>query len=221
MKRTGKQVKLLGILVILTLIFLFAFNVTYSYFTATDRVVGNIEFSNLDVRFAYRSNNVDTVVDSESLSVIASASSGTISRGSTFNLALTDGTDISYLAFNSSSDSCSSYIRYRINAYKVVNGVEDTSVNYGQYFQFEGGLDIIREIKTVAGETNAIYFVSEAVAGNTRRVFADSITLLDTAPVTMLNSQIKITITFEAVQSANQAFTAVFNDGWGYLESWT
>lgn len=79
MKRTGKQVKLLGILVILTLIFLFAFNVTYSYFTATDRVVGNIEFSNLDVRFAYRSNNVDTVVDSESLSVIPSASSGTIS----------------------------------------------------------------------------------------------------------------------------------------------
>ncbi len=221
MKYTGKHIKILGLIVILTLIFLFAFNVTYSYFSAIDRVTGNIVFSNLNVRFAYRSNNVDTVVNDTSLTIIPSASSGTISRGSTFNLALSDGTEISYLAFNSSSDSCASYIRYRINAYKVNDGVEDTSINYGQYFQFEGSLDVVREIRTVAGETNAIYYIKESVSANSRRVFASSITLLESAPVSILNSQLKLTITFEAVQSANKAFTVVFDDGWGYLNTWT
>lgn len=220
-KKTSKQIKLLGLLVILILTFLFAFNVTYSYFTATANVAGNIEFANLDVRFAYRSNNVDTLVDSDTLTVYPSASTGTIARGSTIYLATEDGDDIQYLAFNSSIDSTSSYIRYRINAYKVEDGTVDTSENFGQYFEFQGSIDVTRRIQIVGGETNAIYYIEEEVAGNVTRVFASSIKLLETAPVSLLNSQINLTITFEAVQSENQAYLAIFNDGWGYLESWT
>ena len=219
-KNTSKQIKLLGLLVILTLIFLFAFNVTYAYFTASKRVTGNIQFSNLDIRFAYRSNNVDTIVNTDTLTIYPSESTGVISRGGTIYLATESGADIQYLAFSSTSDSTPSYIRYRINAYKVINETIDDSVNYGQYFEFQGGNFVTRRILTVGNETNAIYYIEEEVAGNVRRVFASSIKLLETAPVALLNSQINLSITFEAVQSENQAYLSVFNDGWGYLESW-
>lgn len=220
MKNTSKQIKLLGLLVILTLIFLFAFNVTYAYFTASKRVTGNIQFSNLDIRFAYRSNNVDTIVDTDTLKIYPSDSTGVISRGGTIYLATESGADIQYLAFSSTSDSTPSYIRYRINAYKVINETIDESVNYGQYFEFQGGNFVTRRVLTVGNETNAIYYIEEEVAGNVRRVFASSIKLLETAPVALLNSRINLSITFEAVQSENQAYLSVFNDGWGYLESW-
>lgn len=221
MKKQSKQIKLLGLMVILILTFLFAFNVTFAYFTASADVAGEIDFANLDVRFAYRTNNVDTIVNSDTLTVYPSASTGSITRGSTIYLATEDGADIQYLAFHTSSDSTSSYIRYRINAYKVVNDTIDKSENFGQYFEFQGNIDVTRQVHTVSGETNAIYYIEEAVAGNVSRVFASSIKLLETAPVTLLNSQINLTITFEAVQSQNQAYLALFNDGWGYLESWT
>ena len=220
MKKQSKQIKLLGLMVILILTLLFSFNVTFSYFTASADVAGEIDFANLDVRFAYRSNHVDTVIDSDTLTVYPSASTGSITRGSTIYLATEYGADIQYLAFHTSSDSTSSYIRYRINAYKVVNDTIDKSENFGQYFEFQGNIDVTRQVHTVSEETNAIYYIKEAVAGNVSRVFASSIKLLETAPVTLLNSQINLTITFEAVQSQNQAYLALFNDGWGYLESW-
>ncbi len=224
MKSTSKQIKLLGLMIILILSFLFAFNVTYAYFSASHRVTGNIYFADLNVRFAYSASGSITVLDEgETTLSIRPATNAPISRGSSFNLALADGTAITYLAFNSSPDSCASYIRYRIDAYVVENGVEDTSVNYGQYFEFSGtgsNIDTEREVKTVAGVTNAIYFIQTTVNSGTR-TFASSITLLDTAPIDILNSQIKLTITFEAVQAANQAYLSVFNDGWGYSDSWT
>lgn len=222
MKAEKKTAKIIGYVIILALVFLCAFNITYSYFTATDQATGTLRFGNLNVRFAYGygSGSVE-VVDSDTLTVFPNASS--VNIGDSFTLLLENGTDVSYLAFNSSSDSTSSYIRFRINAYKQNDGVLDLSTNYGQYFDFAGrnSSDIMRSVRTNGGETNAIYYVRSALATNSTMVFATGITLLSNAPISILNSELKITISFEAVQQANEAFRSVFNDGWGYHSSWT
>lgn len=223
MKIKNKEIKIVGLLVVLALIFLFTFNVTYSYFTASHQVTGDITFSNLNVRFAYTivsSPASPIVVNDATLSVRPSDSSGTIARGTTFELALEDGTDLEYLAFNASSDSCSSYIRFRINAYKVVEGNLDNTINFGQYFEIEGN-GFTSSLQTVDGVTNTIYYMNNTISADQNLIFATGITLLENAPVELLNSQVRLYIEFEAVQSANQAYLAVFNDGWGYSAYWS
>lgn len=223
MKIKNKEIKIVGLFVILALIFLFAFNVTYSYFTSSYQVTGNINFSNLNVRFAYTtvsSPAAPIVVDEATLTIRPSDSSGTIARGTTFQLALDNGTDLSYLAFNASNDSCSSYIRFRINAYKVEDSNIDNTINYGQYFEIDGN-GFTSSLQTVNNVTNTIYYMTNELNADQTVVFATGIKLLEEAPVELLNSQVRLYIEFEAVQSANQAYLSVFNDGWGYSANWS
>ncbi len=223
MKIKNKEIKIISLFVVLALIFLFSFNITYSYFTSTHQASGDINFSNLNVRFAYTttaSMASPIVVTESTLSVRPSDSSGTISRGTTFQLALEDGTDLSYLAFNASSDSCSSYIRFRINAYQVEDGNIDNTVNYGRYFEISGS-GFTSSSLSVNNVTNTIYYMTNALNANQTVVFATGIKLLEEAPVDLLNSQVRLYIEFEAVQSANQAYLSVFNDGWGYSANWS
>ncbi len=132
---------------------------------------------------------------------------------------------IESLQFRSSANSTSAYIRFRVNAYILNSSGEIiNNTNYGQYFRLNyGSAYVTYNTITNNSETNTIYYVTRALPSNTTYTFANSMTLLTNAPAEILNTDVKITITFEAVQASNEAYKSVFNDGWGYLneEYWT
>lgn len=125
------------------------------------------------------------------------------------------------LAFFPSNDSCSSYIRLRVDAYIVEEGVTDTSVNYGQYFKINFLFEDEFQTKTltVGTVTNKIYYKKGALSSIYE--FSNSMTLLENAPDELLQQSIKVSMFFEAVQSTNSAFKFTYNDGWGWCDSWT
>ena len=120
MKRLSKQTKIVTMLVILTMIFLCAFNITYSYFTAAANLKGETNFKNLKLVFAYWSNeSTRTAVPSgNSVQLITTAS---LIRESVSKLK-TSADDTSYLyslGLISDYSSCSAYVRFWVEAYIV------------------------------------------------------------------------------------------------------
>ncbi len=215
MKHTSKNTNIITYIVILTLIVLCAFNITYSYFTSTATKKGDLTFANLDVKFSYTVGaNSPIVIDTEEYEVIPSSS---IRRGVKFGFLTTDGQTISSLNFNTSRDSCDCYIRFKVDAFKT----DDNTTNYGRYFELSVNSSFVSK-KTIVGETetNVIYYMNDAISAGLNYSFATGMTLLANAPVEMLNSEFRVVITYKAVQSANEAYKSEFNDEWGYLESW-
>lgn len=223
-KRQRQEFKIVGLCVIIALFFLCTFNVTYSYFTAVASINGQMDFYNLNVKYGYR-EKVDGVNNAvEDSTLIVSPNKDVIARGENFEL-LYDNIAVDYLYFLINANSCDCYIRFTLDAYKVrSNNTLDTSVNYGQYFEIGNKTAVFtKKIVTNSNITKAVYYMNNTLTagdyGNTYR-FCDSITLLNNAPVDMLNGELRLTITFKAVQAANEAYKSVFNDGWGYLDSW-
>lgn len=211
------------IAVLCALILLCVGNVVYAYFSSTGAVKGNGNLTDFDVRFAYLANSSVNVASSNILTVYPMASTGPISRGDSFKISVNGATEIQSLMINISENSSSAHVRLRIDAYKYNSNSStvDTSTNYGQYFDFTSTLsNLAREIKTTTECTNAIYFVTTSLIADAVHVFANGMKLLTTAPVSMLNSEIKIIITFDAVQSENMAYKSVFDDEWGYYSGW-
>lgn len=220
MKLKNKKINIIGFAVIIALVFLCTFNVTYSYFTSIANIEGNLNFGSLDVRFAYYSGGVVTLESGETTMNVIPASDASISRGSTFTFQTPEGDAISYLGFSSNS-SCSSYVALKINAYKLIDGVADTTINYGEYFTFNSMNNRVVLGDGTGSERSDTYYYRTALIANGFMEFAESMTLSNDAPVDMLNSSIQITITFKAVQQPNQAYLYEFGSEWGYLESWS
>ncbi len=242
MKSTSKRKSIIVICAIIALVFLCGISATYSYFTASKTISGEQNLKDLDVYFIYQkvgdtSADRNKKVNSTSLRLIPDR---TISRGDSFNLKSDTGELINYIGFGASDKSCSYYVRFRVDAYIVTgstDGVEqvDTTVNYGQYFELYTTSEISKSApKTNGSVTNVMYYTSNAVDPNTLYWITPSLTiggtlqdgiytmkLLENAPVDLLNQDIQLTISFEAAQSEYGAYQAAFNDGWGYLDSWT
>lgn len=221
-KRQRKEFHIIGLCVIIVLLFLCVFNVTYSYFTAQASVNGTQSFYNLNIKFGYNDGSYNDVSGN---TLVVTADKNTISRDEAFGLKVGDAA-VRYLYFSVANGSCNSYVRYMLDAYKVDDlGNPISTVNYGQYFNIipdsSAASNTIsnRQIVTNNGVTNAVYYMYNALTSNINR-FCDKIKLLDSAPVDMLDGNLKLTITFVAVQRDNEAFQSVFNDGWGYLNSW-
>ena len=226
MKQTTKQAKLLGLIVIFTMIVLCLTNVVHAYFSAINQVSGEITFGGNSVRFAYTYSTASTgYVDDDILVVYPVYSAGAeLKRGDSFGLQIVNGgttTNINKLSLNAQGGS--SYVRLWINAYIVKNSVLDTSVNYGQYFEFTNIYASAFETKIVDvnNETRKMYYLKSPISSGVLTEICTGLTLLTTAPVEMLDKSFNITINFDSVQVENQAFKAVFDDGWGYCSSWS
>lgn len=233
-KRKRKEFKIIGLCVILALLFLCAFNVTYSYFTAISSITGQMNFYDLNVKFGRARGSTEfTTIEGATLVVAPnkiisdSSAASIIARGDTFSLkTLVNNAyvDVDYLYFRVEPNSCDSYVRFMLDAYKLnADGTTvDTSVNYGQYFLINNSTSAFTtKLITNSNVTNTVYYMTNAlIAGANIYRFCDSITLLDSAPVDILDGKILLTISFKAVQKANKAYQSVFNDGWEYLDSW-
>lgn len=228
MKRKSKGNSILSVFALIALIFLFVVEMCFAYFTGTSDKSGDLTFGSLQVNFAYRAEGSGAeIVYDDVLNVIPS--SDQIKRGDEFDICLmTDSGDrssvINNLMFYSPSSSADSYVRFRVNAYVVKSsGNIDTSTNYGQYFRLIVSADVSYQTITNGGATNTIYYLNPTLGTtqNTYLTFATGMQLLNEAPLSILNTDIQITITFEAVQASNKAYLSVFDDGWGYSSSWT
>lgn len=223
-KAKKRQYRIVGLIVVVVLLLLCSFNVTYSYFTAVASINGTIDFLELNVKFGYTVGSGSSAVhtDMTGNSMVVAPNTSVINRGDTFGLKV-NSSNVSALYLTWTDDSCDFYIRFKLDAYK--QNSSDTT-NYGQYFKLNYSLNtglLIREVKTNSGQTNAVYFIKNKLspANSEQSSFCDSITLLDTAPVEMLDGEIKLTLTFLACQSDNGAYKSVFGDGWGYYSQWT
>ncbi len=225
MRTKQKQSSILSILVSLTLIFLCVFGVTYSYFTASKTVSGTAQFSTLEVKIGYKTSQSSSLTTINTPTFTVYPSESTIVRGGTFGFKVnsTDAQTLFSLNFTSSSTSCSAYIRYWVDAYVVNGSTPDKSVNYGRYFQLNSSMDVA-EVKTVTNPTtgvvNVMYYYAEALPGGETSLFANGMTLLSSAPDDIMQKKLQITISFDAVQSTNQAFASYYTDGWGYCSWW-
>ncbi len=227
MKNTSKQAKLIGIIVILFTLVLCVVNITYSYFSFSSKVSGTASFESYDVKFGYSySTSSEKLVDENTLTVypIYTSAGGTIGRGESFKLKVLDGaSDVNINSLFFSAEGGNSYVRFWIDAYKSTEGVIDKTVNYGRYFDFviPYAESFESSVKTRGAETKKMYYAKAAINAGSSIVFATGLTLLNDAPVDMLNSTMQITINFDAVQAENGAYLSVFDDAWGYSESWS
>lgn len=221
MKQKSKKINIIGGVILIALVFLCTFNVTYAYFTSVANIEGNLNFGSLDVRFAYYSNGTTTTLaNGETTMNILPSFDASISRGSTFNFQTASGDAITYLGFQSNS-SCTSYIALKVNAYIMNSDAIDSSTNYGEYFLLNSSNNRIVLGSGSGSQRADVYYFRSALTANGFVDFANSMTLSENAPVELLNSTVHITITFKAVQQPNSAYLYEFGSEWGYLESWS
>ena len=153
----------------------------------------------------------------------------TISRGSEFKMASLDGKEIRnlelrkgirYLAFSGSGTN--SYVRFWVNAYKRSGESFDKSTNYGRYFTPVVSSNVFTSsLKTVGSVTNNVYYITNAIGTAGVMGFAESMKFSADAPLELMDADVQIIITFEAVQASNKAYLSVFGDDWGYSNSWS
>lgn len=221
MRKISKESKLYPILVIVTLIFLLSINVAYAYFTSRSYVVGDTNFSTLEVGWVYRKESTSSAIDIANSSTINPVLSS-INRGEAVNFKI--GSDsVNSLGFRTLDGSTSAYVRFWVDAYIVDSTNSDGtlnlgSVNYGKFFQIMiSGVVPESSERTQGSNSNIIYYAS--VSGTSWCI--GSIKLLETAPIDLLSKEVSLSISFEAVQSSNEAFKSVFNDWKGYSDSWS
>ena len=222
MKQISKATKIIGVSIGLVLLFLCAFNITYSYFTARAVIDGQINFGSLDVKVTYLTtdNVIYQYPEGETTVTINVLGGQTISRGSEFKMASLDGKEIRYLAFSGSGTN--SYVRFWVNAYKRSGESFDKSTNYGRYFTPVVSSNVFTSsLKTVGSVTNNVYYITNAIGTAGVMGFAESMKFSADAPLELMDADVQIIITFEAVQASNKAYLSVFGDDWGYSNSWS
>ncbi len=237
MTKVSKYSKILLTVTLIVLAFCCSFGVTNSYFTASSSRSGNLTFHNLEVKFKAVDSQGATL--SEASPIILYPMTAAIIRGEAFNLSLTENnqTAIGNLAVANTEESIEAYVRFWIDAYIVDStkpeGV-DTKTNYGEYFLLNYNADSVSkgEAKnpTVATESSWCYYVkgilvpkgsedgySSINIGNTLTL---SETVTDEIFSELVGHQLRISITLQAVQSANGAVRSEFNDVKGYYTRW-
>ncbi len=230
MRINSKGLTILSIFASLTLIFLLAIDVVSAYFTSRSSANGDFTFGKIEVNYSYRTTSGGAIIPVAGNELNLAPDNAQIKRGDTFSFKLLEENGsttetVDSLQFTSSADSSSAYIRFMLDAYIVNSAGEVISdVNYGQYFLIEyGPAYVTHKLVENNGVTNTVYYLTRALPSDTTYIFANRLTLLNSAPLEMLNTDIQITITYKAVQTSNEAYKYVFNDGWGYLdeEFWT
>ena len=224
MKQFNKHTKLFLSLILLVVAVLCVVNVTYAYFSSTSKTSGEAVLKDLNVQFVYQANSEDSYQANENEATIELFSAdGPIERGVPFNLSLTSGGDaINMLGIMSAvNDPMPSYVRFWIDAY-VVNqdGTLNTTTNYGKYFIPSG--DNVSLNSNSSSSSSWCYYAT--LTGMVTSLIGSRLTLTDLqgspVPASLLGEKLKIFISFEAIQGANNAYLQEFDDEKGYCLDW-
>ena len=236
MIKNGKKAKLITTLTLFLLALLCTINVTISYFTATATSSGGLVFGNLDVRFTVNCkegnatntypSNLDNYSQDNLYTIDIYPLTGFIPRGQSFEFSYgSQKLTVSDLSIRNMSGSCESLVRFWIDAY-IKEGETLGSKNYGKHFTFD---DIDSKIIARGGTGDYIsddaqkcYFI-KYILDNTAPVnLGNSLQISDDLPDEVLGKQLQITISLEAIQYENKAYSKVsgFNDQKGYYSGW-
>lgn len=225
MKKTGKKFNYLAIFV-LFIVAILAVGITYSYFTFKQKVQSEITLGSIKVNYLL-TDSTSTAKTIDSTTEMQLYTLDPISRGSKFSLYenSTDTNPLSLIGFQKESGTIDVYIRFWIDAYLINDGVEDRSVNYGEYFDLLFGDSVIDEsssgvVKSVSETGLVTYFIENKVTGDVGCF--TKMQLKSDAPFAMLNSSYRLYLSFDAVQASNQAYLSVFEgSNRGYCSSWS
>lgn len=226
MKAKSKQVKIIAICVLVALASLFAFNVTYSYFSATHSINGTIKLSNLKATMIAtdKDSNETELTNTTTIYVVNGSDVG---LGKAFGISYQSNSDNAYsFGVLNPVDSCNCYVRFWIDAYIV----GDTTTNYGQYFVL-GNISNQTFTSATTG-TNAklalnstdksTYYVKETMEANGETIdFFNAIEISKQAPAELMGKDVQISISFNAIQASNGAVQTWASDQHGKYSSWT
>lgn len=228
MKKVLKHTKIVTSLLLLVLAFFGVVNVTFAYFSSSDSASGTHTFDTLDVEFMYDNGTTIQSVTTNTLELVSI--SGPIQRGVTFNLGVKPEKDgdnpvaVEDIIIRTKEKSCDCYIRFWIDAYIVNSDQTLGTVNYGKYFVLPENYAIANQGSSASGSW--CYYAINIQGAESELGIGNALTLQDLnvgeenedlVPVNLLGEKLKITISFEAVQEANNAFSHVFNDEKGYF----
>ncbi len=227
MKQSSKHFNIVVSLTLIVLAVVSAISVTWSYFTASTTKKGEMQFSDLQVQFAYyQSDDSGFATATEGTTIPLYVAKGeTVERNKPFELASTvGGTAIGDIAIFNPSTSCSAYVRFWIDAYILdENDAPIKTNNYGKYFSFNFNSDVaLANAGSKRTNNNVIYCYKGVIVGSdtSAKPIGASITLVESAPVTLLGEELQLFMTLEAVQSANNAAEEAFDDAKGYYQTW-
>ena len=176
MKRATKDLKIVGLLVLLTIVFLLSFNAVYSYFTTVRGVGGDLDFYNLDVKFTYTETNGSQTLTVQNQKQLFPSSA--FSRNVAVGLKASAGASapVYDLGIKSTSDSCGAYVRFYLEVYMTKsfsNGVNcyiDSNGNYvsedGKYYNSVGAEIAASEVTPGDIVDYAEYFELGRLNGN-------------------------------------------------------
>lgn len=221
MKKISKTTDIVTLALIIMLVFLCMANITYAYFSATKSVTGQTQFANFGVNFRYRNSSSQYITVAESELDLYPVDD-VIAVGSAIDLRLEDGNTISLIGLELATGSADAYVRFWIDAFEYVDNVQQ-STNYGKYFQFVD-LNLTyfsTSLRTIGSNQNNIYYYKNSITSGSGINIASQIMMSEDVPTEIFGKSIKISIGFDAVQSANQAYLSVFDDEKGYLASWS
>ena len=234
MSKSRRKLNIVITIMLLLLAFASMVGTVSAYFSAITHKNGGMSFSKIDVSFAYTDENGDV----KSISSNGAVTTLTlfpvvdsIVRNEFFELAVEDSdTAIETISIVNNEDSCDVYVRFWIDAYIIdsSNNV-DRTVNYGKYFLLADSNNFTKENGSVANSD--CYYVKNALnsaSATGKKVDLGNQLMVadldgDEIPVDMLGAKLKVTISFDAVQAANEAYKSVFGaptDLKGYYTNW-
>ena len=176
MKRATKDLKIVGLLLLLTIVFLLSFNVAYSYFTTVRGVGGDLDFYNLDVKFTYTETNGSQTLTVQNQKQLFPAKEFTRNVAVGLKPSASASSPVYNLGIKSTSDSCSAYVRFYLEVYvtkSFSNGVNcyiDSNGNYisedGKYYNEAGSEIAASEVTPGIIVDYAEYFELGRLSGN-------------------------------------------------------
>lgn len=109
-------------------------------------------------------------------------------------------------------------LKQNIDVGEVVDYAEYFSLGYYEGKNFvEENLNVERQENEVGGKNFVTYFYTDKLeSGGNRGLRINAIKMMSSAPNELLDSDIVIYLTMEAVQAKNNAYKIVFDDNYGY-----
>ena len=235
MKSNTKFLKTLISLVLLMFAVFSAVNISYSFFTSANSTQGNISMGDMLVSFRFKAEGSPAEELNKGSSITLTSANIVIERGVPFKLKLIDGVNFYNIQDLSiiKEEGCDVYVRFWVEAYRVVGNNPDLSVDYGKYFFFtrHGTVGNVNNFSRATSEPYCYYiekalYDDESDPSTNSLSLGDEMTLQDISaddavPIDLLGERIQIRVSFQAVQKANKAFQSVFNDDKGYYNKWT
>ena len=230
MSRSRRKLNILITLVLLMLAVLSVVGAVSSYFSASTHKDGQLNFSRLSVEFAYKDDKgqlkkINNGSELGTLTLYPNVE--TVIRNEPFKLKVEGATDaISSILIMNNENSCSAYVRFWIEAYIVDSNGDLGTKNYGKYFLLSDSSAYTKQNSSVSGAD--CYYVINAISAENNVDLGNQLKISDltgdSIPDDLLGAKLKVTISFDAVQSANGAFKSVFgaqDDKKGYYTDWS